>query len=239
MGGQLITPGYWGQGNAQGNGSLIQPYSNTGSGSTLINPYLPTSQASFQFWLKPVFTASDGTLWSPGVEGATYASNPWDYIYLGIPSTQPFTPGLCRVHLRRERAMDKKKPVGSDGARITFHGVDAAEFDIEIRIWTPEQLKALANLWVTLFPPAYKGPPPNYDVQHPMFSVHGVKAAQFVAGEGPEIGPDRTGMFRIRAVEYLKPSTKKAVTTSVGPIGSLLDPGAYPTPGNTAANRGP
>lgn len=220
-------------------GNLIQVYSNTGAGSSLINPYLPQSQVSFQFWQKPVYQNDDGSYWCPGFEGETYATNPWDYIYLGIPSTTPFTPGICRVRLRKERSMDKKKPVGSDGARVTFHGVDPAEFDIEIKIWTPEQLRQLANIWPTLFPQAYKGAPPAYDVQHPIFTIHNVKSVQFVGGEGPEIGTDRTATFRMRAIEFLKPSKKSATKTDEKAISSLLDPGAYPTPGSNTSNLGP
>jgi hypothetical protein len=208
-------------------------------GGQLIQPYSNASQVSFQFWQKPILHASDGTLFCPGFEGLTYAINPWDYIYIGTPSTDPRTPGVCTVRIRKEREMQKKKPVGSDGSRVTFHGIVAAEFDIEIKVWTPEQLKALAGLWPDLFPPAYKGDPPNYDVQHPLFTIHSVKSAQFVSGDGPNIGPDRTATFHIHAVEYLKPSKKKAVSTSVGPSRSLFDPGAYPTPGSNSANRNP
>lgn len=219
-------------------GNLVQPYSNTGAGSTLINPYLPTQQASFQFWQKPVYQASDGTLWCPGVEGATYATSPWDYIYLGIPSTQPFTPGICKLRVNKWRDVDKKKAVGSDGARVTIHGVDPASIDIEITIWTPEQLKALAILWPILFPQAYKGSPPAYDVQHPLLSIHNIKSLQFTGGEGPEIDQQHRGVFKMHAIEFLKPG-KKATKTETGSIGSLLDPGAYPTPGSNSTNLGP
>jgi hypothetical protein len=137
----------------------------------LIQPYQNVQQVSFQFWAKPVLQASDGTYYSPGFDGPTYASSPWDYLYLGVPSTQPFTPGLCTVAVNRTRDVDKKKAVGNDGARVTIHGVDAAMVEIAIRIWTPEQLRQLAALWPTLFPNAYKGAPPAYDVQRPTHLV--------------------------------------------------------------------
>jgi hypothetical protein len=212
-------------------GDLIIPYTTTDVGSPQ-----PTS---FQFWRSPVYTASDGQLWCPGIIGETYSSRPWDFIYLGIPSTQPFTPGICRVMFDKARDIDKKKAAGNDGARVAIHGVDLAAIDIELLIWTPEQLKALASLWPVLFPPAYKGPPPAYDVQHPAFSIHAVKSVQFIAGGGPQIDQQGRGIFRMRAIEYQKPGKKNAVATAVGSIGSLLDPGAYPTPGQNPPNLGP
>lgn len=221
---------------------LITPYTNSGQGGSIINPYLPQSQVAFQFWQKPVYTASDGSLWCPGFEGKTYADSPWDYLYIATGSTKTFTPGICRVRSRKERRMDKKKPVGSDGARVTLYGIDAAEFDVEIKIWTPDQLKALATLWPVLFPQFNKGSPPSFEVQHPLFSIHNIKAAQFVGGEGPDIQPDRSGIFRMRAVEFLKPSKKNMTKTesgSVAPLPNLLDPGAYPKPGSNTADLGP
>jgi hypothetical protein len=217
----------------------ITPYTNNGQSGTLINPYLPTSQAAFVFWRKPVFTANDGTLWCPGFEGPTYASSPWDFVYLGIPSTSPFTPGICRVDFEKARDIDKKKAAGNDGARVTIHGADLAAINIELRIWTPEQLKALANLWPVLFPPAYKGAPPAYDVQHPSFAIHAIKSAQFIGGSGPYVDPSGMATFRMRAIEFQKPSKKNVTKTAVGSIGSLLDPGAYNMPSNNTSNLGP
>lgn len=220
-------------------GNLIQPFSNTGAGSTLINPYLPTSQVSFQFWQKPVYQATDGTYWTPGFEGPTYMTSPWDYLYLGIPSTTPFTPGKCIVRPVKFRDVDKKKAAGNDGGRITVHGIEPAEVDIEIIIWTPEQLRQLANLWPILFPQAYKGSPVPYDTQHPTLTIHNIKSLIFVRGEGPTIDDQRRGHFTIKAWEFLKPAATKGKATATASLGSLLDPGAYPTPGSNANNLGP
>ena len=205
----------------------------------LIQPYQTIQQASFQFWAKPVLQQSDGTYFCPGFDGPTYSSNPWDYVYLGIPSTQPFTPGLCTVNVNRSRDVDKKKAVGNDGARVTIHGVDPAPVEIMIRIWTPEQLRQLAALWPVLFPQAYKGAPPAYDVQHPMFSYYGIKSVQFIGGSGPMIDEHRVGTFVLSAIEFLKPGKTNVTKTAVGSIGSLLDPGVVQTPGQNPANLGP
>lgn len=230
----------------QSQNSLTTAYNNSGSNGGLINPFLPTSQAQFQFWAKPVYQASDGTYWAPGFDGPTFSTNPWDYIKVGTvygPYTggapPDRTPGICRIRLRKEYQVDKKKPIGANGSRNTFHGVDPAEFDIEIEIWTPEQLRQLSTMWAYMFPPAAKGTPIAFDVQHPLFAIHDVKSIQFAAGEGPEIRPDRRGVFRIRAVEFLKPTTANATKTAVQPIGSLYDPATPATPGANPANLAP
>lgn len=206
------------------------------------------SRVNFQFWRQPVLELDDGTYWHPGSDGPTYLTgvdSAWSYLYLGIPSTQPYTPGKATVHVTKFRDVDKKKAAGNDGGRITIHGVEPCQVDIEIFIWTPEQLRALSGLWPTLFPQAYKGTPPAYDVQHPLLTIHGIKALQFVKGEGPELDGKGGGVFKMSAWEFLKPKTG-ATKTEVKAIGSLLDAGAvqtsgsgYALPGSDPSNLGP
>jgi len=217
-------------------------------GGTLINPYTAsTPQSSFRFWGAPVFTANDGTLWCPGFDGATFSTSPWDYITVAVPygpnvggSPPDRTPGVCTVDVKKEYAVDKKKPLGSNGAHFTFHGIDAAEVTIDIKIWTPEQLRQLQLMWNSLFPPANKGVPVAFDVGHPIINdQHKVKSIQFISGSGPTIQADRTGIFRIRAVEFQPPTTKSATKTQVQSIGSLLDAPTKTTPGSNTANLAP
>jgi hypothetical protein len=226
--------------------TLVTPYSDRGDRA-------PVSQGarrvSFPFWRQPVYELSDGSYWTPGIEGPTYLNNvdsPWSYLYIGIPSTQPYTPGKATVHVRKARDTDKKKAAGNDGAHVAIHGVDLSVAEIELLIWTPEQVRALAALWPTLFPQAYKGAPPAYDVQHPLMKYHNIKAMQFIAGEGPEIDTGGRGVFKMTAIEFLKPSKKNTTKTNTAAIGSLLDPSAtpttaagYATPGSNPANLGP
>lgn len=211
-----------------------------------IQPYTNVSPVSFAFWGSPVLQQSDGTLWCPGFDGPTFADRPWDYVKVatsygpsvgGVPPDR--TPGIARVVPRKEFSADKKKAAGAHGARYTFHGLDPAEFFIELRLWTPEQLRQLQAMWSDLFVPAAKGSPLAFDVTHPAFDIHAIKSVQFAGGEGPEIGPDRVGIFRIRVIEFLPPAKSNATKTNVAPIGSRLDPGANPTPGSNPANLGP
>jgi hypothetical protein len=233
-------------GTATSKGGVVQPYAD----QNVLNPYGNTAhpsgtRVSFQFWQQPVYQNNDGTLWCPGFDGPTYASSAWDYIYIGLPTSgQPFTPGIATVSVDTATDMDKKKAAGTDGARVTFHGRNPSAVDIELKIWTPEQLRQFGILWQTLYPAAYKGTPPAFAVQHPMFKseLHNISSLQFIGINGPVIGHDRVGTFRIRAIQYLKPGTNKATKTAVAPIGSLFDAGAAPTistPGASGSNTGP
>jgi len=241
-----ITPTFPYRGGNQstsGKGSPVQPYSS----NSVQNPYGPnaSNRVSFQFWSQPVYKNADGTYWAPGFDGPTYASSAWDYVYIGLPmSGTPLTPGIARVRVNKARNFDKKKAAGSDGARVTFHGVDPAQVDIEITIWTPEQLRQLSLMWPVLFPQAYKGTPPAFSVQHPAFTsgLHAIKSLQFISMEGPDIGHDRTGKFTLRAIEYLQPGKANATNTATAPLPTLYDQGAAPavsTPGSQSENLAP
>lgn len=204
-----------------------------------IDPYANAAQVPFQFWAKPVLQNPDGSYYTPGFDGATYAKSPWDSVIIAVPFNppleQPKTPGVCRVRVKKYRDVDKKKQAGTDGARVTIHGVEPSSVEIEITIWTPEQLRRLADLWAVLFPKATKGSPQAFDVMHPMFTIHDIRSLQFVEGEGPIIDQQRKGTFTMRAIEYRPPSSKKASKTETQSIGSLLDPTTtnHPTPSNT------
>lgn len=209
--------------------------------------YEGLSAEAFDFWCAPVFKASDGTLYCPGFTGDVYAKNPWDVVT--IQGTTK-TPGLCEVKVNKGRDLDKKKASGSDGARVTFHGIDPAQVELEITIWTPEQLKKLEELWKQIFPQSNKRPkgtspnepwPPAFDVEHPALKRHAVKSLVFIKGEGPDPGRfPKSRSFRISAIEFLPPKKSKA-STPVKSKGSTLDPKTsdYPTPGANKKNTGP
>jgi hypothetical protein len=221
--------------------SLVDPYST--------DTRAPGTRVNFPFWRQPVYQLDDGTYWHPGTDGPTYlvdVDSPWSYVYVGIPSTQPYTPGKATVHVRKARDIDKKKAAGQDGAHVAIHGVDLWVGEIELLIWTPEQYRALLSLWPILFPVAYKGAPPAYDIQHPLLALHNIKSAQFIGGEGPELDAQGRGQFRMTAIEFLKPGKKNATKTNVQSIGSRLDAGVepttaagYSTPGSDPSNLGP
>lgn len=217
--------------------------------SPLVQPYQNVQQVAFDFWVKPVLQASDGTYYCHGVEGDTYLKNPDSIVEIGggsAPSAsagQRFAlPGLCTVHCSKEYASDKKKPAGSNGARVTIHGIDAADIEIEVLIWTPEQLRQFRRIWPIIFP-GNKGTQQARDVSHPTFTQHGVKSMIVLGGRGWDRGPVvNSRVFTIRGVEFIKPQTANVTTTPVGakPLGSSFDAQAnYPMPGSNSANTAP
>jgi hypothetical protein len=212
-----------------------------------IQPYQNVQQVAFEFWAKPVLQAGDGSYYCPGFEGPTYAANEWDRVVIGgypysPPLEQPMTPGICAVDVRKKRDTERKKPKGSDGERVTMHGIGAADIEIRITIWTPEQLRRLNDMWPVLFPKMGKGSSAAYDLLHPMFKLHDIKAVQFTEGTGPVI-QGRVGVFTMRGVEFIKPADpkKKTSKTEVGAIGSKFDPSksTNPTPGKNPKRTGP
>lgn len=119
----------------------------------------------FQFWGSPVYVADDttapiyqvtsGDYYCPGFVGPTYATNAFDKMFIAVPyagSSQPYTPGVCTVKVTKGREIDKKKSSGSDGARLTMHGIDPAMVEVRVVMWTPQQWRELQSLWEILFP---------------------------------------------------------------------------------------
>lgn len=195
--------------------------------------YAKIKPATFSFWGSPVIEQADGTFVCPGYTGETFFHkiSPWNTCYISLPLANPYTPGICEVAVNKPRAVDKKKPSGDDGARITVHGVNAADVEISILIWTPEQLRHLDRLWPILFPRAAKGSPPAFDVQHPLLKRHDIKALQFIDGAGPSPGPSPgVRVFSMKALEFLKPQNVKATQTDEGAKGAFNPPNEAPTP---------
>lgn len=215
---------------------------------------------SFPFWGSPVLADRNGVLSCPGFIGNTYAASVWDKVYIGAPIANPYTPGICEVQVDKNRSYDVKKSSGSDGATVTFNGVEIASVTINVTIWTPEQFKALKALWAFLFPPVQKtkatGKKANqkgnqggtfdnkaspFDVTHPELQMHNIRTLMFIGGSGPVPGnPIRARVFTMRAIEYLRPGAKTVVTnTPVLPLGSINDAPTHDTPGSNPKNLGP
>lgn len=131
------------------------------------SPYaaLPSSLGSIvpsKFWGSPVIRDKNGNLSCPGFSGATYATKAWDTVVIpGVPTKSPAvpngpaqakTPGICVVRCKKSRDIDKKKIKGGDGGRITLAGLEPAMIEIEIHIWTPQQLEELDKLKVIVAP---------------------------------------------------------------------------------------
>ena len=207
-----------------------------------------TNAVSFDFWAQPVLTDAKGALYCPGFSGNTFAKGVWDSVRIGSVRT----PGVCEVTVQKVRIVDKKKAPGSDGARLTATGIEPGTGDIELTIWTPEQLRTLQSVWAQISPPSNKRPkgvpasapwPPAFDVAHPVFKAHAIKSIVVIGAEGPKPGRVRgSRIFTIKWIEYLAPSKKNVTHSPVASKGSTLDEpakGSYPTPGSNPANTGP
>lgn len=107
---------------------------------------------AFDFWYQPVYQNSDGSLYCPGCTGPTIADSLFDKVFFAsIP-----TPGVAEVDAKRERKVDSKDAAGVDGGTVTIHGIRPADIMIKLLIWTPDQYKALRELWPLIMTPPYK-----------------------------------------------------------------------------------
>lgn len=110
------------------------------------------TSVAFDFWYQPVYRLQDGTYFCTGCTGPTIATSLFDKVFFG---TVP-TPGVAEVDAKRERKCDTKDSAGVDGGTTTIHGIKPAEITIKLLIWTPEQYRALRELWPLLMTPPYK-----------------------------------------------------------------------------------
>lgn len=218
--------------------------------TTLAQPYQNASQASFAFWAKPVLQSSDGSFFCPGFEGDTYANSPYSRLTIAWPIALRIagmgindTPGLADIIIRKDHRVDQKKPVGSDGARLTVYGANPAQVTVRLTIWTPDQLRVLSEIWKVIFP---KGgsQATSYDCRHPDLERYGIKSLMFTGGGGPNPGPvvsSRT--YELNAVEFFAPKQQNNAKkrTPAGSIGSINEPSTTtnPTPGSNPAHVGP
>ena len=244
--------------------SLSQNYTTPGYNGLVGSNKHNVIRPAFQFWASPVYQTEDGRYWSPGFDGETFATNPWDFIKLGVtygPNTGSTpadrTPGICRVHVGKGYDVDMKKPQGGNGMRATFTGTRPAghkhskghastggrmPFDVEFEIWTPEQLRQFNIMWAYLVPQGGKGAAPiGFDASHPVFTTHGIAAMQFISGEGFSIGRDRRGIFKAKAIEFFPPpkNAKSAVSTPPASMSSTYDPVVPSAPGSKPSDLNP
>lgn len=229
-------------------------------GGRLVQPYQNIQAVPSKFWGAPVLRAQGdqestgikaGELYCPGFIGPTFTQNAWDTVQIKIPA--PFMtgvlqqwnadrlPGTSLVSVKKGRQLDRKKSSGSDGQRLTFTGINNADVEIQVTIWTPQQLEILLALWRVIQPQVGKGAPSAFDCYHPNLETSGVKSLVFVDSVGFADAPGRSKTFRIAAVEYFPPGNKRVTSTANKSYsrGSVLDEGAYRPPGKNPSNVGP
>lgn len=121
--------------------SLVSPFSDPS------DRFSPGSRVSFAFWRQPVYQLSDGTYWCPHCWGNTYADNPYDVLVLGDDKT----PGRAIVRVSKEKEVDIKKRAGANYGALTLHGFKFGEVEIELLLWTPDQVRQFGLLWKKVF----------------------------------------------------------------------------------------
>lgn len=110
-------------------------------------PAITLTADALDFW-DYTYKDDNGTWQSPGYIGNTFYNNPWSTFFLNGLDDASQCPGLVDVRITRQRAIDKKKPAGSDVGTVTIHGINPAEFDIDVLIWTPDQWVAFKT-WLS------------------------------------------------------------------------------------------
>lgn len=81
--------------------------------------------------------------------------SPWDTLVLGGITL----PGRATVRAHRGRKHDRKRALGADGETFTDQGAEAAELDLTITIWRPEQMDDLVQALDRLLPAPRKTTP--------------------------------------------------------------------------------
>ncbi len=140
-----------------------------------------------------------------------YSPNPYDVVVIAGRKT----PGVAKVHAVPSRKVDRKKPAGSDGERPTFHGYVAAEVDVRIWIWTPDQLEVYdALVREVLWPAQSKQDPVALSIYHPELDRLRIKSVAIVSPSTLDDGrvpQERVAM--IKCVEFAPPTGKNATKT--------------------------
>lgn len=72
----------------------------------------------------------------------------WDTLWLGGRAV----PGIAKITGNASRKIDSRSPPNGDGARLRDRGYEPARIEVEIRVWTAEQLAALETLLEEIHP---------------------------------------------------------------------------------------
>jgi hypothetical protein len=151
----------------------------------------------------------------------------WDTFYVG----GNLAPGLARVKgagLRSE--FDKKRGKGARGATLTYTGIPANEFKVQLRFWTRQHFAD----W-DLFLPLLKYDPSKkaiqaVDVSYPALLDVGVTSAvcEFISQIEMIDEDKKIWAVELEFCQYLKP-TANAVGTPTTSSTSTTSPNAKPT----------
>lgn len=109
----------------------------------------------------------------------------WEVIYMADRRV----PGLVQVKFKRAHRVDKKAAGGADNQTITSLGYNGAEVNIELRLWTPQQLVDYQNFTIPSIQPApgkANARPKSVKVAYPSLAMYGVRSLFVTEIAGPE-----------------------------------------------------
>ena len=135
--------------------------------------------------------------------------DPWDQLILaGRP-----VPGISTVSGRAGRKVDTRSPPGGDGARIRDRGYDPAQLEVEVRVWTLEQLQDLTSLLETIHPRGANPSPPNS--RRSTAAQRELDEAATEVGLDPRLGHDEKFLDRLGNLSRRAESERRRTAAAV------------------------
>lgn len=179
----------------------------------------PTPQlAPVPFWDAYSRTLGDSKDGDGSASNSSFS--PWDVCALAGLAL----PGVAKVLVKAKKRFDVKKSKGKNGATLTFTGYDPSELSIELRVWTPVHLNALASVMPMLKQKATTTGGAQataaqlaMDINHPTTTLLGIHSVLIESVSGLEPA-DQKGVMRmqIRCLEYIPPSKTDVTATPSG-----------------------
>jgi hypothetical protein len=128
----------------------------------------------------------------------------WDALILG----GEFMPGVPTVKCDVENSLDKKKPSGAQGAKISDEGQEPAQISISLQLINEGDLAALARVLPKIRPPRKGGKRDPLAIVHPNPNILGVESVVIETISMPQPSAADGWVISIGAVEWV-PEPKK------------------------------
>lgn len=157
-------------------------------------------------------------------EGALYAPNIWDQVWLAGHKL----PGVCSAKGLPTLKIDAKKAGGVDGATITVQGYLPGPIEIESLIWTPDQW----SLWQQIIGDIWRIPGKHsktsdlaVPISSPGLDWLKINLAVVLGITPPEPGPLRgTRVIKVKSIEFVNLTKYIKTARPAAPIVPLAQP---------------
>lgn len=193
---------------------------------------------------EPVLPPGGSSLGNSAVAASSGATglNQWDKLVVDGPSGRQEVPGLVQVDFVRHVKLDKKSPLGRNGATLTAQGFDAPDIKILLTMWTAEQNRQWQDMLAILHPNGVKLIP-AIGCYHPALSMHGITAAYpwKIGPPVPQKGEQKgVALVHMTWLQFLPPEKGQTDTSlrnlnmsdiphAVKPLALAKDPTAPPS----------